>query len=154
MRQIDELAEDIGFNMWSTWYKFEEKYEPVVNPGNEESFFFDSDSEALRSLASKQLWLVYRPWGQDLIEYSFIVPCFFEVTDFEDLGEDGEGYIVTEKRFDGDFAAWRESPFQAMQVKVSVSCECGNAEPECENCEGQGAGVESCLEQEEDEDED
>lgn len=149
MRQIDELAQDVGFNMWSTWYKFVEKYEPIANPENQASYFFDSDSEALPALASKQVWLVYRPWGQDLNEYSFIVPCFYEITDFEDLGDDGEGYIVTEKRFDGDFAVWRDSPFQSMQVKVSVSCECGDTEPECENCEGQGPGVDSCLEQEE-----
>jgi hypothetical protein len=148
MREIEDAADMAADSMWELWYEFSDEWKPIPNPDNPSSYFFDSDSEALKSFGAGQIWLVYRPFGQDLAEYSFISPTF-SITSFDDLGEDGEGYIVTEKAFGRDID-WPGSKYSQLQVKVVLSCECGGYDDSCENCEGQGPAEVSCLDIEED----
>lgn len=146
MRELEDLADQAteSPNFWKLWYEFSDEFHPIPNPANPTSYFYSIDDAALLTQFNKsQIWMVYQPWGQDLAEYSFITP-FFD-GEIEDLGDDGEGYIVTEKSWSKELD-WTTSKYRDLEVKVLRSCECAGDNPDCEICEGQGPEEISCLE--------
>lgn len=150
MRELEDLADQASDsdNMWSLWYEFSDEFQPIPNPEDPTTYYFFSDSAAVKNFDKSHVWMVYCPWGQDLAEYSFITPCFSG--DYGNVGDDGEGYIVTEKSWATDFD-WTTSKYQSLEVRVKLSCECADEDPDCDICEGQGPAVISCLDIEQEE---
>lgn len=136
MSELEFEAADILIDVRELWDEFVEEWEPIENPDNPGSYYFYFDSEMLSEAPPGSVWLVYQPWGQDRSQFSFIMPTMPE--DFSDLGNDGEGYIITKKTFDEQFFTnWRESTFTSMQVRLVLGCSsCEGEAEDCEYCEG------------------